>query len=625
MSAPALKPSGDPFSGVSLPAADKILGNISAGFFSLDSEWRFTYVNASAEQILKQSRANLIGKCIWDVYADAIGSDFHRQYQRARREQIAVTFEAFYKPLDRWVEVRAYPDGGALCVLFFDISDRKQKEEQLQTARKQAEDSLQASEERFRVFMENSPTFAWIKDEQGQHVYLSKAYEKRFGVRPEDWQGKTDFDIWPPDLAQKFRNTDLEALTSGQTTEVIEETVTPDGNRAVWWKFKFPMHDASGAKYVGGVGVDITEHRRADEALRQSEARLRLALDAARAGIWEWDLQTNENVWSDELWDLYGLEPQSCEPSYENWLKTIHPQDRDTAQEVVKAAARNGTEINLEYRVVHSNGEVRWLMSRGRPVCDVNSRALRFMGIVLDISERKKAESALIRSEKLASVGRMAASIAHEINNPLAAVMNTLFLARMDAGLPVSARQYLDVADEELKRISVITRQALGFYRESSAPATVSVAAIMDSAVEVLRSRIKAKHAAIRKEYAGNLRVLAVTGELRQVFSNLLLNSLDAIGESGTIKLRVASSRCPRNGRARVRVTVADDGGGIDAPMLPRVFEPFFTTKESLGTGLGLWISKQIIDKHGGFIRVHSRTCGAHRGTAFSIILPACA
>jgi PAS domain S-box-containing protein len=619
------KPSIDPSPGASLPTVGRILDNISAGFFSLDPEWRFTYVNAAAEKMLRQSLGKLIGKCIWEVYPDAIESDFYRQYQRARREQTAVSFEAFYKPLEHWVEVHACPEGGTLCVLFYDITDRKQKEEQLQSARKQAEDALRASEERFYAFMENSPTFAWIKDEQGQHVYLSKAYEKRFGVRLDDWRGKTDFDIWPPDLAQRFRDTDLEALTSGQTTEAIEETVTPDGNRAVWWKFKFPMHDASGAKYVGGVGVDITEHRRADEALRQSEARLRLALDAAKAGTWEWDLQTNEDIWSDELWDLYGLEPESCKPSYENWLRTVHPDDRETAQAVAEAAARNGTEINLEYRVVYPNGEVRWLMSRGRPVCDLNSRALRFVGIVLDISERKKAESALIRSEKLASVGRMAASIAHEINNPLAAVMNTLFLARMDAALPVSAQQYLDVADEELKRISVITRQALGFYRESSAPARVSAAAVMDSAVEVLRSRIKAKHAAIQKEYDGNLRVLGVTGELRQVFSNLLLNSLDALTENGTIKLRVSSSRCPRNGRERVRVTVADDGDGIDAPILPRVFEPFFTTKESLGTGLGLWISKQIIDKHGGFIRVHSRTCGAHRGTTFSIVLPSCA
>jgi signal transduction histidine kinase len=243
--------------------------------------------------------------------------------------------------------------------------------------------------------------------------------------------------------------------------------------------------------------------------------------------------------------------------------------------------------------------------------------------VVRDITDRKQAEEALLRSEKLASVGRMAASIAHEINNPLEAVTNLLYLARTNLDDPASVGQSLEMADDELKRIAHITRQTLGFYRESSAPTTVSVSSTIDSAVDLLRGKIKVKRAAIEKQYNGDLRVTAVPGELRQVFANLLTNSLDAMDDSGTIKLRVSTSRCVNSGRPYVRVTVADNGKGIDAATLPRIFEPLFTTKESTGSGLGLWVSKQIIDKHHGSIRVRSRASGEHRGTAFSIMIPA--
>jgi len=146
---------------------------------------------------------------------------------------------------------------------------------------------------------------------------------------------------------------------------------------------------------------------------------------------------------------------------------------------------------------------------------------------------------------------------------------------------------------------------------------------VLDSAVELLKSRAKAKHATVEKEWdEEEVRITGVGGELRQVFSNLVANSLDAIDEHGTIKLRVSRSKFSKNGLLCVRVTVADDGKGITADALPHLFEPFFTTKGTVGTGLGLWVSKQIIDNHGGTIRVRSRTEGIRRGTVFSVIVP---
>ena len=233
----------------------------------------------------------------------------------------------------------------------------------------------------------------------------------------------------------------------------------------------------------------------------------------------------------------------------------------------------------------------------------------------------KKAEDALIGSEKLASAGRMAAVLAHEINNPLAAVMNLLFLAQTTADTPEPVRQYMKMADDELKRIAHITRQTLGFYRESSVPTTFHVATLIDSVIDLLQAKMVSTQVIVEKQCDDLLQVTAIFGELRQVISNLMLNSLDALGEAGRVTLRASTSRNPLDGRSCIRITIADNGQGIDAVTLPSISDPFFTTKGSTGNGLGLWVCKQILEKHGGSIRVRSRTCEP-QGTTFSIVPP---
>jgi two-component system NtrC family sensor kinase len=235
---------------------------------------------------------------------------------------------------------------------------------------------------------------------------------------------------------------------------------------------------------------------------------------------------------------------------------------------------------------------------------------------------RKKAEEALVKAEKLASVGRMAAVLAHEINNPLEAVTNILFLAQSTDGMPDVARQYLAMADSELKRVAHITRQTLGFYRESTSPVTFYVSSLIDSVIEVLQAKSVSKRAIVTKRCADPLEITAFQGELRQVLANLLMNSLDAIADQGRVTIRGLFSRSPVTKQPRIRITVSDDGQGMSPTVLRQVFEPFFTTKGSVGNGLGLWVSKQLIEKHHGSIQVRSCTKGASHGTTFSIVLP---
>jgi signal transduction histidine kinase len=180
----------------------------------------------------------------------------------------------------------------------------------------------------------------------------------------------------------------------------------------------------------------------------------------------------------------------------------------------------------------------------------------------------------------------------------------------------------MDIADGELMRIAHITRQTLGFYREFSAATSNSVTALFDSVINLLQAKIRSTGAQVEQQCNYDLRVMGIAGELRQILANLLANSLDAIDQNSRIVLRAAASIDPLDASHRVRITVADSGCGMEPATIKRIFEPFFTTKGSVGTGLGLWVCKQLVEKNVGSIRVRSNPCGPHQGTTFSILLP---
>jgi len=360
---------------------------------------------------------------------------------------------------------------------------------------------------------------------------------------------------------------------------------------------------------------------RAEEALQKSERLYRTVGELINYGIWVSNAEGKNTYNSESFLKLLGMTQQQATDT--PWPEMLHPDDGARTVAAWGECIRTGQPFDVEHRYRGKDGHWHPILERGVPVRDDQGQIICWTGISLDISNLKQAEQALLRSEKLASVGRMAASIAHEINNPLEAVANLLYLAKGVDGLPEDSGQYLEMAEAELKRIAHITRQSLGFYRESNAPALTSVNAVLDSTVDLLKNKIKAKHATIERRWDTDVKITAVAGELRQVFANLLSNSLDAIDNRGTIWLRICAVPDCNNNCRSVRVTIADNGKGINAAARQHVFEPFFTTKGAIGTGLGLWVSKQIVDKHQGRIWQHSRSKGTHRGTIFTIILPA--
>ena len=233
------------------------------------------------------------------------------------------------------------------------------------------------------------------------------------------------------------------------------------------------------------------------------------------------------------------------------------------------------------------------------------------------------AQEALRRSEKLAVTGRLAASIAHEINNPLEGVTNLLYLMRSETSLE-QVRKYLDQTERELARVTEITKHTLRFYREPSQPVDLDVMSVLDSVRTLFHSRTAAAGIGVGFETrASSTMVRANVGELRQVVANIVGNSVDAMRGGGRLRLRVSSGPVHSGkGLSQLRLTIADTGSGIPKELLPSIFEPFVTTKGETGTGLGLWVTGEIAKKNGWSIRVRSRTNPAHSGTVFSIVIP---
>ncbi|MBV9670744.1 MAG: hybrid sensor histidine kinase/response regulator, partial [Acidobacteriales bacterium] len=263
---------------------------------------------------------------------------------------------------------------------------------------------------------------------------------------------------------------------------------------------------------------------------------------------------------------------------------------------------------------------VRWLAGQGRLVTTGKGRPY-LVGINVDFTAQKQAEEALMRNEKLAVVGRLAATISHEINNPLEAVTNLLYL--IESGVtPKEQRTFARQAQQELSRVSHVVSHTLKFHRQSSNPSDENMATLLDSAIALYQGRMVASGITLERDYRASDMVRCYPGEMRQVFANLVGNAFDATRAGGRLIVRTRSAHLWHTGEEAVRITIADTGAGMPPEVRQRLFEPFFTTKGINGTGLGLWVSAAIVEKHRAHLSVKSRQTEHGSGTVFSITMP---
>jgi PAS domain S-box-containing protein len=484
----------------------------------------------------------------------------------------------------------------------------------VRAAHEDVAEALRESEAQLRFALKANRAGMWTVDLVTGHRDLSPELQQLYGFLPGEFDGTQEGSTNPviPEDRARVGGAMLAAMHSGEFE--VDFRYRSVGSEAIHWMQARGrvIHDALDRPIrMIGVNTEITERKR-------YEARLRRFFETDLFAILYWKIDGGVIDVNDKFLEMTGYTREDLRAGHINWAKITPPEYQAMDDDARHQILETGVHQPYEKEYIRKDGTRVWGFFAAAAWEDNRHEGVSF---IIDITERKRAENALLRSEKLATVGRMAATIAHEINNPLAAVTNSLFLAKNMDNMS-AAREYLDIADEELRRITHITRQSLGFYRESNAPALTSISAVLDSTLELLKSKIKAKHAVIEKRWDGELSINAVAGELRQVFSNFVSNSLDALESHGAIKLRLSNHTTLHNGRRCIRVTIADNGKGISASSLSHIFEPFYTTKGAVGTGLGLWVSKQIVDKHAGKIRVRSSTREGQSGTVISVVLP---
>jgi len=357
---------------------------------------------------------------------------------------------------------------------------------------------------------------------------------------------------------------------------------------------------------------DVTERYNATNELRRSNRRLN-ALVAATCN----STFTMSPDWK-EMWQLEGGGFLKSSERTTNWLEDyIHPDDQLTVMQAVNEALASEKMYELEHRVRFADGTLGWTQSRAVPIRDEDGRIIEWFGAASDVTAKKLSEQALFENEKLAVVGRLASSIAHEINNPLESVINLVYLAQSTASNE-ERESYLQLANAELQRVSYITAATLRFHRQSSSPSTVNVNELIDSVLALHQGRLASQSIKVEKRYGVGVLITCWPNEVRQVFANLVSNAIDAMRSSDERNL-VIRSRTAGDG---ILISISDTGSGISSAARKRIFEPFFTTKEATGTGLGLWVSKNIIKRHGGKIRVRSCQQSPRAGTVFSVFLP---
>jgi PAS domain S-box-containing protein len=529
------------------------------------------------------------------------------------------------------------------------------------------EEALQRQRRAEEIILDSVPAFVWYKDRENRIVHANRAAAATIGKTPAELAGASTYDLYP-DQAAAYYADDLDVITSGQPKlGIIEQMRVASGEQRWVRTDKIPYRDEHGA--VTGVivfAVDITEHKRVEAALEQTrdelehrvqertaelaglvetlraeiaerrlaEERLALSLWATNLGLWDWDMRTDRVVYDRRYAEMLGYRPEDIEPTFQDWESRVHPDDLPFALKLLSDHVRDRLtpHYESEHRVRTRGGDYRWALVHGQVAeWGPDGRPSRMTGTFRDVTARKGFEEQIRRQQaELAHVQRlqtlegMAAELAHEINQPLGAIAN--FANGLAARLrkePVQDAAMLDVAEEisaQALRAGRVLQRVREFTRKEP-PRRVSsdINRVIRDAAHLIEP--DARHYQIRLSLSLDEHlppVLVDPIQVEQVILNLLRNGVEAIAAAGRGRDELAIDSA-LNAEGQVEVTVYDTGHGIPGPVLERLFEPFFTTKRE-GMGMGLSISRSIIEAHGGNLCAPETS---KRGTTFRFTLPA--
>jgi PAS domain S-box-containing protein len=496
------------------------------------------------------------------------------------------------------------------------------------TNRVQIEQALRRSEARFQAFMNCSPTLAWITDRQGKLVYWNTNLPTFLGCTREELQGKSLFDLHPPEIAQQLFENLQSVINTGQVLETIESSFRADGSLAQFLVYKFPLPNEAGECLIGGVGFEITERQQVEKALKDSEERLQLALEASGDGLWDWNIATNDIYYSPRYFTMLGYESNELPHTVKTWESLVHPDDLQWVREILTAHLKNSSiPYSFDYRVRTQSGEWKWVADYGKVVArDENGDPLRMIGTHKDITDRKKIETDLVQAKEAAETANQAksaflANMSHELRTPLNAILGFTQILERDATLNAQQKEQISIISSSGEHLLSLINDILEISKIEAGRIVLSESSFdIYSLLETLEAmlRVKAEVKGLQLIFDWDSQVpqyiKADESKLRQVLSNLLGNAIK-FTQTGGVSLRVSVSENQFSFQHHqpffLNFEVEDTGNGIAAEELEQLFAPFVQTEAGRqsqeGTGLGLVISQKFVKLMGGEITIQSQ------------------
>lgn len=612
------------------------LESITDAFYSLDKDWRFSYINSEAERLLERSRDDLIGKNIWTEFPEAIGTAFDICYHQAAEGGSKVTFETYYAPLNNWFRMNAYPSPEGVNVYFQNITEQRRGEDQLRLM-----EACVARMNDLIVITEAEPI-----DEPGPKIlYVNDAFVKRTGYSSEEVIGRSPRLLQGPNTRRDELDRIKKAMSVWQPVraELINYTKT---GQEFWLELDiFPIANKKGwFTHWASVERDITERKKIEEKLFDSEHRFKLIAKATADTIWDWNLVNDKLWWSDGIETLFGYHAEELEPDSHSWTSRIHPDDVDRIIASITRAIESDTNNWVdEYRFRRSDGNYANVVDRGFVIRAENGNAIRMVGGITDITQAKKVEMELKqleeikRSQQVAELANQAkssflATMSHEIRTPISGVIGMVDVLHQTS-LKGYQIEMVDIIRDSANSLLSIIDDILDFSKIESGrleleAVQISLEQNIERVCALLDNMAMEKDVELSLFTDTTLPEFVIGDELRlrQILINLVNNAIKFSARAdhqGRVRVS-ASLHSANDDNIVVEFAIADNGIGMSEQTVGRLFTPFMqadtsTTRHYGGTGLGLTITRHLVELMQGEIVVESRL---DIGSVFKVRIP---
>lgn len=589
------------------------LESMAEGFLLLSGELEILYMNAQAERLLRRSRGDLLGRRLWEVFPQGEGAWIADEYERVLRERSSGIFVVFSPAANARLEIRAFASGAGLALYLRDVTaehDTQERMLMLQAAISRLEDIVLITE----AATPDSPTPGI--------VFVNRAFERLTGYTLDEARGRS------PEFL-RGRDTDIALiermraeLQEGKATRGELIYYTKDGH-PLWVDMQMaPFTAPSGeATHVVIVAREISERKRSEQALRESNERFRIVAQATADVVWDWNLIDDTIWWGDGMRARFGYAYDDTPQIGESWVEHIHPDDRERVVAGIHSVIDGGGKLwTDEYRFIRADGSLAQVADRGFVIRNEQGAGVRMVGSMLEVTEQRELEAQLRQSQRLEAIGQLTGGVAHDFNNLLTVILSNAELLETRLAHDEQLHMLAEMTRMAAERGAELTSRLLAFSRRQALDPKPTDVAVLVRGMEGLLKRAIGEQIEVQIATAPGLWPALIDKlQLETAILNLCINARDAMPDGGVLKIEM-SNVSDEDGGDCVLVSVGDTGTGMDEATRARVFEPFFTTKDvGKGSGLGLSMVYGFVTQSKGKVKIHT---SLGEGTQIKLYLP---